>query len=246
MLHTPNTASNSKTRAAAHAADFYLTTLLDAGDLSDCANEPLAVLQRIGTLKTFMKDDVIFHEGEANNNVYYVLSGVIRTSQILADGRRLVAKFIYPGELLDYDSARLSPYTAEAISPLSVLSISKKLLERQLDTTPILRDYLMETLLKELQEAQSQVLALGRLTAIERVTYFLNVVSEKLGSDKDGAVQLPMSRMDIADHLGLTIETVSRVISRLKREGQISLLPQNRFVIKDSDDFAEDFWALEM
>ena len=79
------------------------------------------------------------------------------------------------------------------------------------------------------------------MTGIERVAQFLYSLSQALGKDADGAVQIPMSRSDIADYLGLTIETVSRLVSRLKREGRITLLENNRFIIRDEEDFVSEF-----
>ncbi|MGI9423022.1 MAG: helix-turn-helix domain-containing protein [Hyphomicrobiaceae bacterium] len=112
-----------------------------------------------------------------------------------------------------------------------------------MNETPCLQGLLMRALLSELQETQSQVLTLGRFSAIERVAQFLHILTQSLEPDSDGAFEFPMNRRDMADYLGLTIETVSRIINRLKRAGKIRLLGSNRFVIPDEDEFVDELLA---
>ena len=98
----------------------------------------------------------------------------------------------------------------------------------------------MQAILEELHETRCQVMALGRLSALERVAQFLYTLATRTNTQSDGSFELPMTRLDIADYLGLTIETVSRVISRLKRDGTIQLLASDRVRIPDPEVFAND------
>lgn len=246
MLNTVAETLNPNIQSGPIPVAQTLPTLPDGFDQTCCTTEQFAVIRSIGNARTFEKGDVIFHEDEPNDRVYFVLSGVVRCSKILADGRRVISKFIYPGQLIEYDEQQRCPYTAEAIVPIRAVSIPRRSFDRAVSETPHLKNFLMRTLLAELQEAQLQVLALARLSATERVAQFIYSLFEKLEQDESGAVQIPMSRLDMADYLGLTIETVSRVFSRLKHEGSISLLEKNRFIIRDEDDFLDEFLANAM
>ncbi len=200
----------------------------------NAASEALKILRRIGEERTFAQGEVVFWEDEPNEQVYFVLSGAVSASKVLSDGRRFVARFVFPGQFTGNCGQSHHPYTAEAIAPVTVLALPRKQLETAASDEPSVRDFLMRSLLSELQEMQSLLLTLGQLSATERVYHFLTSMSLKMELGDDGAVRIPMCRTDIADYLGLTIETVSRVISRLKHEGKISLLGNNRIVVNEA------------
>jgi len=205
-----------------------------------CSTQTCGLLRDVGKLKHFDKGDVIFWDGDDNDYLYLVLSGVVRGTKLLGDGRRQVTRFAFPGEVLEYSRRSRLPFTAEAITTVAAIAIPRLQLERIANATPCLRKLLMQTVLDELHETRCQVMALGRLSAIERVAQFLYTLAIRTDSQADGSFNLPMTRLDIADYLGLTIETVSRVISRLKRDGKIQLLASDRVRIPDLDDFAND------
>ena len=219
------------------------STLGSECDRTNCSTGQCPILRKVGQAKSFGKGEVIFREDEPNDCVYLILSGVVRGSKVLADGRRLIARFAFPGQLLEYDHQPQCPFTAEAITPVRTISIQRRRFDRALREASCLQSLLTRVLILELEEARSQVLALGRLSATERVAQFLYSITQASSKDRDGAVQIPMCRADIADYLGLTIETVSRVFSRLKRNGIIKLLDNNRVVILDEDDFVDRFLA---
>lgn len=209
----------------------------------DCKTTHCPLLGDAGKAKAFAKGDVIFWDGDQNDSLYLIVSGVVRGSKLLSDGRRQICRFAFPGEILEYARKPQFPYTAEAITPVRAVAIPRHHLERTMNRIPCLRRLIMQVVLEELHDTRDQVLALGRLSATERVVHFLHNLARHMGADQDGAFELPMSRLDIADYLGLTIETVSRVISRLKREGKIRLLSSNRIAITDLDDFADELSA---
>ncbi|MGI9520314.1 MAG: Crp/Fnr family transcriptional regulator [Hyphomicrobiaceae bacterium] len=208
--------------------------------LRRCALESCPLLEQIGKLRTFAKSSVIFWDGDTLDNVFLVVSGVVRGTKILSDGRRQITRFAFPGEIIEYSRNGQMPYSAEAITDVRVVTISRHHLDFAMNATPCLRRLMMGAILEELQDARAQVLALGRLSATERVARFLLTLQRHLGQDDEGATNLPMSRQDIADYLGLTIETVSRVVGRLKRDGKIRLLSANRVAIHDLDDFLDE------
>ncbi|MGI9409810.1 MAG: Crp/Fnr family transcriptional regulator [Hyphomicrobiaceae bacterium] len=222
----------------------------DRHRISDCAREECRnaacttdicpILREVGKVRNFAKGDSMFWDGDDIDYLYIILSGVVRGSKVLSDGRRQICRFAFAGEVLEYCRRPHYPYTAEAITSVRVIAVPRYSLDRTMDHSPCVRRLLMRVVLDELQDARDQALALGRLSATEKVAYFLHTLARHLDKDDDGAFVVPMSRLDMADYLGLTIETVSRVISRLKRSGKIQLPSSNRIAINDLDEFAED------
>lgn len=208
-----------------------------------CTTTECPLMLEVGKLKSFAKGDVIFWDGDTADCVYLIVSGVVRGTKLLSDGRRQVTRFAFKGELLEYSQHQHMPFTAEAITATELRAIPRRVLEGAMNTTSCLKSLIMRAILDELHQTQCQVMALGRLSAQERVAQFLYNLRNRIGMSADGAFDLPMSRQDIADHLGLTIETVSRVISRLKRDNKIKLLPFGRIVIPDPAAFSDELLA---
>ena len=193
-----------------------------------CTAGNCSMLQEPGKTKSFAPGDVLFWDGDTKNYIYLIQSGTVRCSKILSDGRRQICRFVFGSGLLEYSREEAHEYTAEALTPVRAIAIPRVALEQAMATSNCLSRLILQVILDELHDSRLQSLALGRLSAPERVAQFLHILSQHLPADDDGAIELPMSRLDIADYLGLTIETVSRVISRMKREGQIRLFGPNR------------------
>jgi CRP/FNR family nitrogen fixation transcriptional regulator len=156
----------------------------------------------------------IYADGELAEAIYQVEYGAIRVYRLLADGRRQISAFHLAGEIFGFEADRSHHFFAEAIVATSLRRF------RLAPGADISRD-LLPLALRSLMRAQDHLLVLGRHTAIERVAAFLIDMAERQG--ESGHVDLPMSRTDIGDYLGLTIETVSRVFSRLKERKIIGL-----------------------
>ena len=157
----------------------------------------------------------IYAQGEKAGALYQVEFGAVRIYRLLADGRRQISAFHLAGETFGFEADNTHHFFAEAINATGV----------RVYRTPSGMDMsrqLLPLALKGLTRAQEHLLVLGRQNAIERVAAFLVEMSERQGGLKQ--VELPMSRNDIGDYLGLTIETVSRVFTRLKEKGVIRLL----------------------
>jgi CRP/FNR family nitrogen fixation transcriptional regulator len=168
----------------------------------------------IGAAKTFGRDQPIYAEGDAADCVYKVVSGAVRAVRLLADGRRQIADFYLPGDVFGVELGERRRGAAEALGE-AVLLVARR---ASLAARP---DGLCRLALAELQRCQDHVLTLGRRSASERVASFLIELAERL--DAGHAFDLPMSRQDMADYLGLTIETVSRTLTQLQADGLVSL-----------------------
>ena len=156
----------------------------------------------------------IYVQGEKANALYQVEFGAVRVYRLLADGRRQISAFHMAGEVFGFEADGTHHFFAEAIGATGVRVL-------RLSTMNGVSDKLLPLALQSLVRAQEHLLVLGRQQAVERVAAFLMDMAERQGGLDH--FELPMSRMDIADYLGLTIETVSRVFTKLKDKGVIRL-----------------------
>jgi CRP/FNR family transcriptional regulator, nitrogen fixation regulation protein len=169
----------------------------------------------------FAADKEIYAQGERAGNFYQIEFGAVRIYRLLADGRRQISSFHLPGEIFGFEADTTHHFFAEAIGATGVRTY-------RLSAHADMSRELLPLALRSLVRAQEHLLVLGRQSAIERVAAFLVDLAERQGGLSQ--VDLPMSRMDIGDYLGLTIETVSRVFSKLKEKGLIRL-PSIRSVV---------------
>lgn len=177
----------------------------------------------------------LFHEGDPNPYVFNVVDGAVKLYRLLPDGRRQITGFLFQGDFLGLGGRGASSFTAEAMTPLNACRFRRGDFDQLLNALPALEHRLVALAGDELMAAQEQIVLLGRKTARERLASFLTRLSERqvqLGGAV-GHVHLPMTRLDIADYLGLTIETVSRVFTQFKTSGLIQLLPGNDVALPD-------------
>ena len=161
-----------------------------------------------------------------------IMRGVVKLSKTLEDGRQQIVGLQFAPDLVGRLYASESPLTAQAASDVDVCRVPRTILERLIDGNPELRKRLMDQSLRELDEARDWMVTLGRKTASEKVASLLLLIATHLDPDAGGerrVFDLPVSRLDIADYLGLTIETVSRQLSKLKRE-KIITITANRHI----------------
>jgi CRP/FNR family nitrogen fixation transcriptional regulator len=176
----------------------------------------------------FDRNAEIFGEGETADYIYSVVSGAVRTMRFTSDGRRQILGFHLPGEVFGVELGGAHSLTAEALSPTEVVVVRRSLLEKASAEDPRAARCWLEYASQTLSDARDHAVILGRKGAAERVAAFLLAISKRLlgGPDFD----LPMSRADIADYLGLTIETVSRSFTEMERQCAIDL-PSSRHVV---------------
>ncbi|MSP67660.1 MAG: cyclic nucleotide-binding domain-containing protein [Alphaproteobacteria bacterium] len=195
-------------------------------DLAICGVLNGAEIERVGAIVSNVRvegGEVIFFEGDDAEHVFNIVAGVVRLFKLMPDGRRQVTGFLYPADFLGLALSATYAYSAEAVTPVRLCRFPRGKLERLLEEIPRLEKRLLGNAANELMVAQDQMLLLGRKTAKERLASFLMHLSsraERRGETAD-PIALPMSRTDIADYLGLTIETVSRTFTRLRKDGLI-------------------------
>jgi CRP/FNR family nitrogen fixation transcriptional regulator len=198
--------------------------------------DTLIALERIGTRRLYARNDEIFAEGDPADCWFRVISGAVRVCKLMADGRRHIAEFHFPGDCFGFDSLPDRLFSAEAVSSAVIMRFPRRATERLIDDNPDLARWLREMALRDLANAQIHMLMLGRMSAPERVATFLLDMAER--RDAGRALDLPMSRGDIADYLGLTIETVCRVLSAFKRDGIIDIPNAHRIELRDREALA--------
>ena len=197
----------------------------------------LVALEQIGIRRSFARDEEIYAEGDAADCWYKVVSGTVRLCKLLADGRRHIAEFCFAGDYFGLPPAGIRAFSAEAVGDAVVMRFPQGAADRLINEDPRLARRLCDLTLRDLAHAQTRMLLLGRMTASERVASFLLEISER--RDEPHALDLPMSRIDIADYLGLTIETVCRVLSAFKRDGIIAIPTPHRIEIREREALEE-------
>jgi CRP/FNR family nitrogen fixation transcriptional regulator len=181
----------------------------------------------------------IFGEEEPAEYVCQVINGAVRSYKLLSDGRRQINAFHLAGDIFGLENGRTHRFTAEAIIETTVRLVKRVSLAHvaEQDIT-VARDLLTMTA-SNLRHAEDHMLLLGRKTSLERVAAFLLEMDSRLTAA--GVMALPMCRRDIADYLGLTLETVSRALSALQDKGFLGFLgqTQRQIVLLDRPKLAE-------
>ena len=187
-------------------------------------------VQRIGGVMSFAREAEIYGEKEPAQYFYKVIGGCVRTYKMLIDGRRQITAFYVPDDIFGLETGDEYVSSAEATIDARVLVIKRSVVvsigERDCD----MANQLWMLTNRELQRVRHHALLLFK-SAPERVASFLLEMAERLQSSEE--VELPMSRQDIADHLGLTINTVSRMLARFERASAISLPTCRRIVLRN-------------
>lgn len=186
-----------------------------------------ASLNMMGAKLPYARNEEIYGQEEPAEYVYRLLSGSVRTYKLLDDGRRQVGAFYLPGDIFGLESGGTHRFAAEAIGDTIVLAVKRTILVALALTDATVARELWQMTARELDHVNNQMVLLGRSSAQERVASFLVEMSKR--SHDDTHFELPMSRQDIADYLGLTIETVSRTLSQMERKAFIEL-PSSRKV----------------
>jgi CRP/FNR family nitrogen fixation transcriptional regulator len=195
------------------------------------AQQAHAGLDLSGVVAHFAPERQIYAEGDDARSFYKVVSGVVRTCRFLSDGRRQIDAFHVPGDVFGFEAGADHRLTAEAVSDCSVITYRRRGLEAMVSQDDRLGSWFFAHVMSTLARAREHSLLLGRASAVQKISAFLLEIEEQEGSAS--VVDLAMSRQDIADYLGLTIETVSRTLSQLERDNIISLPSARRIVLKN-------------
>ena len=188
---------------------------------------------------SYRRGTEVFGEGEEAEYVYQILSGAVRTYKLLSDGRRQINSFHLPGDMFGLENGTTHRFSAEAVIETRVRVTERRSLLETMTSRDEGASSVLSLVTRTLQHAEHHMLLLGRKTALERVAAFLLEMDERLVHPN--VLTLPMSRRDIADYLGLTIETVSRAFSTLRDEEMLRFdgQTQREIILLDREGLAE-------
>ena len=189
------------------------------------------LISRIGVPMSFAKDEEIYGQGERADLVYRMISGTVRTSRFMADGRRPIGDFYYPGDVFGLETTGSHSMAAEALSDCVILAASRQAMLAAGGESE-LKDLMWDATVRDLESAREHLTLLVRKSASERVASFLLGLAQRRG---ESAVELAMGRQDMADYLGLTIETVSRMITQLQSSGVVEFESCRRFRVRNRE-----------
>ena len=210
-----------------------------------CEADELTLLEQIKYYRSFQAGQTVIWSGDRMDFVASVVTGIATLTQTLEDGRRQMVGLLLPSDFVGRPGRATAAYDVTATTDLVMCCFRKKSFEDMMLTTPRVAQRLLEMTLDELDAAREWMLLLGRKTAREKIASLLGIIARrdatlKLKAPK-GAVtfDLPLTREEMADYLGLTLETVSRQMSALKREGVILLEGKRHVTIPDFDRLME-------
>ncbi len=217
-----------------HAEAATRSQIVNRASTSACAPDQSAQalfgsIELTGARMSFAKDGEIYGENEPADYVYKVLTGSVRVYKILQDGRRQIEAFYFPGDVFGIELGSLHASSAEAVSACTIAVVRRSTLLAAAARDAGVSNRLWSYTAHELEQARRHAMLLVK-TAQERVASFLIELSSRL---KGEAVELPMSRQDIADYLGLTIETVSRTLTQFQQSSAIELATSRRMILRN-------------
>lgn len=208
-----------------------------------CDSDELAHLDEIKYYRSFQAGQTVIWSGDRMDFVASVVSGIATLTQTMEDGRRQMVGLLLPSDFVGRPGRGNAAYDVTATTDLVMCCFRKKPFEEMMLTTPHIGQRLLEMTLDELDAAREWMLLLGRKTAREKISSLLAILARRDASLKAGSgacsFDLPLTREEMADYLGLTLETVSRQISALKREGVIELEGKRHVKVADIDRLME-------
>jgi CRP/FNR family transcriptional regulator, nitrogen fixation regulation protein len=194
-------------------------------------------IELIGARMSFSGNAEIYGEEEPADYVYKVVSGAVRVCKLLDDGRRQITAFCLPGEIFGFAVGDVHRFAAEAITDSRILVVKRSTVVALAARNGEVARQLWAHTARELESIEEHMLLLGCLSAKERVAGFLRMMANRMSDGND--VELPMARQDIADYLGLTVETVSRSISQLVSDATIGRHTSRHIVLRCNADFSQ-------
>jgi len=185
----------------------------------------------IGIRVSYASNMEIFGEGEPAEYLYEVVRGLVGSCKILSDGRRQIAGFYMPGDVSGLELDEEHHFSAEAVNNAVILALKRSAIMGLAAREADFARQLWAVTAQECQRAQNHIVILGCLNARQRVAAFLLLMA--LRSSGENEIELSMTRRDIADYLGLTIETVSRTISQFENNALIGIASTRRIILRD-------------
>lgn len=231
----PITLSTARVKHRSIPSTDYISTVYgaNAAGAPPSLTDHLQRIQHYGARQHFQRNETIFNQGDAADQVYKVLGGTIRLCRYMPDGRRYIVDFLLPGDLTGFVESTDQPVSAEAVTDVTLIAYPRACFEKLAQQNASVRAQLLSHLSSTLLNAHQHMFMLGCQKAKERLVTFLIRLAEKLDLSHGDRLDLPMSRQDIADHLGLTIETISRSITALRNEGAILVPNAHQLILRD-------------
>lgn len=186
------------------------------------ADHWLAPAASSGTVLRLGRNTEIVAQDEPSDFCYQIVSGCVRTAMVMEDGRRQVGQFLFAGDLLGYETAGRQPYAASSITDAVLRRFRRTAIDNHAMRDPDFDRHLRQYLAEQLKIARDRLALLGRGTAGERIMSFLREMRMRLCDDGAASFELPMKLADVADYLGLALETVCRGVADLRKTGAIA------------------------
>ncbi|WP_146588335.1 transcriptional regulator FnrL [Puniceibacterium confluentis] len=207
---------------------------------AECDTDELAILEQVKSYRTYAPGESLASAGEKLDHLSSLVTGCATMSRTLEDGRRQAVGLLLPADFIGRPGRAISLYDIEAVSEVTLCRFERVQFERLVRETPHIAARLLTMTLDELDAAREMAVTLGRRTAREKIASFLVSMARRQTAVTKRAVpvspvllHLPLSRQAIADHLGLTIETVSRQLTQLRKSGLISVIDSRDITIPD-------------
>ena len=201
--------------------------------------EDMAALDALVSYRTLEPGDYLFHQHTPAKSVYMLEEGMLMMERSSSTGRRQVMAFMHPGNFIGITHNEHYEFTVSALAPARIREIPIKPFIALQDESPQLKENVRRIGGNILAHTLDQVFALGQKKAHERVCFMIKQLSDRLPKERRHLIELVMTRQDIADYLGLTIETVSRAFGKLKREGVIDIFSAHTVEILDQETLEE-------
>ncbi len=193
------------------------------------STEAPGLMAQFGLRMDYARDEEIYAQEEEADLIYQVVSGAVRTTRLMSDGRRQIGAFYYPGDVFGIEKGEEHRFSAEALCDTVVL-VAKRNAVVLAAGREALERFIATATARELDRMQDHLLLLGRKTACEKVASFLLEVADRT---KQSLAELPMGRQDMADYLGLTIETVSRMVTQLQTAAIVEFPTCRQFMVRN-------------
>ena len=185
--------------------------------------DALDLLEQFGSTISVQREHEIHGQGDTADYCWRILSGCVRTVKLMEDGRRQVAEFLFPGDRLGLDDLGTHDFAAEAVTEVTLRRYPRRMVAALADSHVALARRLRGLALPNLRSAHERMIMLGRKTAVEKIASFVLEMDRRATAPGRKVTEVPMSRTDVADHLGLTVETVCRILAHMKRDGIVVL-----------------------
>jgi CRP/FNR family nitrogen fixation transcriptional regulator len=230
----PSTLSHARADAGKNMMALTRQDLMgDTGEGPATLTDYLRRIQDFGSRLHFQRNELIFNQDDGAEYFYRILSGTVRLCRYMPDGRRYIVDFNLPGDVIGLNESPDHPVSAEAVTDVILVAYPRICFDRLARECPELRTQHLCHLSANLLSAQQHLFVLGCQKAKERIASFLLRLADRMDLGHGDRLDLAMGRQDIADHLGLTIETISRSITALRAEGAVLVPNTHQLVLRD-------------